>query len=273
MLRNSAYKILTKARFRLASPLRPLSLLELGYAHRTDKVISGYLPLYDRHLSSLRYTAQSVLEIGIGGHDKEGSGGYSLRMWRDYFPKATIHGIDLVDKSHLNSHRIQTHVCDQASSESLLEYCNDLGFDLIIDDGSHFVPHQITSFESLFPFVDPGGIYIIEDTCGSFMGRLRGEYPVGGLVGYMSSRVNSCYSSCIPSVYRDNKIMSSIQSITFWGNKCNSGGFILIEKTSDPDVPPDSKPQLDAYSLDFESYKLAYPEWKKSKSGVFITGS
>jgi hypothetical protein len=36
-------------------------------------------------------------------------------------------------------------------------------FDVVIDDGSHVPEHQLISFESLWPAVKPGGLYIVED--------------------------------------------------------------------------------------------------------------
>ena len=41
-------------------------------------------------------------------------------------------------------------------------------FDLIIDDGNHWWREQILSFKTLFPFLNKGGIYIVEDTCTSY---------------------------------------------------------------------------------------------------------
>ena len=34
---------------------------------------------------------------------------------------------------------------------------------MILDDGSHLVPHQYISWGTLFPYVKSGGYYIIED--------------------------------------------------------------------------------------------------------------
>merc|ERR1712029_878213 len=36
-------------------------------------------------------------------------------------------------------------------------------FDIIIDDGSHVPNHQLVSFETLWPSIKPGGMYIVED--------------------------------------------------------------------------------------------------------------
>jgi predicted O-methyltransferase YrrM len=40
--------------------------------------------------------------------------------------------------------------------------------DLVVDDASHWYKQTKTSFETLFPLVRPGGLYIIEDWCWSF---------------------------------------------------------------------------------------------------------
>lgn len=36
-------------------------------------------------------------------------------------------------------------------------------FDIIIDDGSHVGRMQLEAFESLWPHLAPGGVYIVED--------------------------------------------------------------------------------------------------------------
>lgn len=40
--------------------------------------------------------------------------------------------------------------------------------DLVVDDASHWYKQTKTSFATLFPFLRPGGLYIIEDWCWSF---------------------------------------------------------------------------------------------------------
>jgi hypothetical protein len=59
------------------------------------------------------------------------------------------------------------------------------GLDIVIDDGSHIASHQRKSFETLFPLLDPEGIYIVEDLPTAYF---RGQFEGG--VGHrgLSSR-------------------------------------------------------------------------------------
>ncbi len=135
-----------------------------------------YTPEYHDILSSLRETTTAMLEIGIGnkplmdGLVKNYVPGASLRMWRDYFPKATVSTCDILPDVLFQEDRINSYLCDQSNPESLLNMCNEIknksgieSFDLILDDGSHVTEHQTTSFRTLWRFLRPGGIYIIED--------------------------------------------------------------------------------------------------------------
>ena len=61
--------------------------------------------------------------------------------------------------------RINTYVCDQSNKEQLNKLLKDdikKKMDIIIDDGSHELSHQLISFEVLTPYLKKGGIYIIE---------------------------------------------------------------------------------------------------------------
>ena len=53
-------------------------------------------------------------------------------------------------------------------------FLNDLhqkygGFDIIIDDAAHFWRHQIEAFHFMFPLLNPGGFYSIEDLHTSYL--------------------------------------------------------------------------------------------------------
>ena len=48
--------------------------------------------------------------------------------------------------------------------------------DLVIDDASHDSLHQKIAFETIFPFLSAGGIYIIEDIEHSYYYSKHGGY-------------------------------------------------------------------------------------------------
>ena len=66
-------------------------LTELAIEFRTDKWgVHRYTPHYERHLQHLRRESFTLLELGIGGYKKRRRSGASMKMWRWFFPKATI---------------------------------------------------------------------------------------------------------------------------------------------------------------------------------------
>jgi hypothetical protein len=127
---------------------------------RTDKgiTIHHFTEVYEHFFFPLKDSATKIFEIGIAG-------GASLEMWRDYFPRATVYGIDIVPKSELDSDRIKTFVADQADRRGLEAVIGASGgyFDIIIDDGGHTMDQQQISFGFLFKYLKPGGYYVIED--------------------------------------------------------------------------------------------------------------
>jgi hypothetical protein len=145
-------------------------LMKLYY---TDKcsLDHGYNVFYEEFLEPIKNDNLSLLEIGIyrppaGSIRQEGA---SLKTWYDYLPNTKIYGIDLDDFSNLNNDRIQTFICNHDKPEMLIDVMNKIGseLDIIIDDGSHFMnSHQII-LSTLFRYLKPGGMFIIEDlhTC------------------------------------------------------------------------------------------------------------
>jgi len=138
----------------------------LAIKHRADKssLYHNFAEKYDRLLCGIRGSCSSMLEIGVAQ-------GQSLRMWADYFPKATIHGADIEPsfrscESYCN--RIKFHAIDQGNESELNTLKQFSPFDLIIDDGNHWWREQILSFKTLFPFLKKGGIYVVEDTSTSY---------------------------------------------------------------------------------------------------------
>lgn len=99
-------------------------------------------------------------------------------MWRNYFPRAAIYGVDLYEKRLDGEKRITALQADQSDPDALrlvVDACPM--FDLVVDDGSHIGSHVITTFEVLFPKLRPGGYYAIEDLETSYLTAYGGGPP------------------------------------------------------------------------------------------------
>jgi demethylmacrocin O-methyltransferase len=131
----------------------------------TDKWNSHwYADRYQKHFGPLRRRRLRLLEIGVGGYDDPRAGGASLRMWKAYFPRARIFGLDLADKRAHDEPRIRTLVGSQTDAALLEELSRRFGpFDIVIDDGSHVNADVVRTFQILFPLLAPEGMYVIED--------------------------------------------------------------------------------------------------------------
>lgn len=134
------------------------SFYELGAKHGTDKVTHhGYHFFYPRFLEPLRGERFTLLELGYAQ-------GKSARMWEEYFPHAEIFAMDINKSGRFGRHEVIQG--NQDSLEDLQRVAARLGSArVIIDDASHHPVHQYESFNFFFRnLLEPGGVYIIEDT-------------------------------------------------------------------------------------------------------------
>ncbi|WP_256104213.1 hypothetical protein [Streptomyces sp. ODS05-4] len=140
-------------------------LSELSLRHGSDKWgLHYYTPHYERHFAPLRDRPLTIVELGIGGYGDPAAGGASLRMWKRYFPRAVIHGVDIFDKAALREPRIHTVRGDLSDPAFLASLGEEIGpIDIVIDDGSHYCPDVVAAFRAMFALVRPGGLYVVED--------------------------------------------------------------------------------------------------------------
>lgn len=145
-------------------------LTEIGIKYNTDKATGhGFTAFYYDFL--VKYKNPNLLEVGI--YD-----GASLKMWEEFFGSPNIVGIDILDKKQYESANIKTLIADQGNPSELfkcLEICKE--YDIIVDDGSHIIGHQILTIANMFPYLKSGGTYILEDLHTSF---INGQYNPNG---------------------------------------------------------------------------------------------
>ena len=141
------------------------NLGNLAQIYGSDKWGSHwYTQHYQRHFGHWRRSRITLLEIGIGGYADPQAGGASLRMWRKFFRRGRIYGIDIEDKHPHDERRIRTFRGSQIDEAFLKRVIAEIGPpDIIIDDGSHMNSHVIGTFKILFPLLADHGIYAVED--------------------------------------------------------------------------------------------------------------
>jgi hypothetical protein len=127
-----------------------------------------------------------VLEIGVRG-------GGSLEMWNHYFGgECSIVGIDIDPRCKVfekEFDNVRILIGDQADRKFMHSVMEEIGgkVDIVLDDGGHWMHQQIVSFECVFPFVNEGGVYLIEDNQTSFLPQYNnGSTPT--LVDYMLAK-------------------------------------------------------------------------------------
>jgi len=143
-------------------------LLELGKQYKSTKDWTGFLEIYSNYFGDYKDKEINILEIGV---DK----GESLKIWRRYFTKAKICGIDIIDiKSQIEG--VDFIKADQTDEKALKEICDKYkGFDIIIDDGGHHSKQVVFSLNFLFDYLKNNGLYIIEDLQTSYFPRFGGS--------------------------------------------------------------------------------------------------
>jgi hypothetical protein len=139
-----------------------------GFAFYKNKQL---VEQFDRFWSATAFRPRRMLEIGIWD-------GGSTAFWFEHLKPERLVAVDLKDREDSPyfrrwiagrglAGRVLTHWrTDQANGAGLREIVDrDLGgeLDLVIDDGSHLAVPTKASFETLFPLLPPGGLYIIED--------------------------------------------------------------------------------------------------------------
>eukprot|EP00854_Cymbomonas_tetramitiformis_P015236 gene15236-18020_t len=209
----------------------------------------GYTRYYERMFEPCRDKPVRLVKIGV-------KDSRSINAWRMYFTKAAhIYGIAYGDSQQAATQACDTYDRTQVvaanapcslfkgnqSNKTFLQHFVNIthgAFNIVIDDGSHVPSHRITTFETLWPAVLPGGVYIIEDVETSYWNPNTGIYEYSSrnevnLVdvwkemphvinrGFLSVRAGSNYSH--------KNVCASVESVEFGQN------LIIVRKSHSED--------------------------------------
>lgn len=150
-----------------------MTIRELDALHhyRTDKLSHGDTPhhyddAYEWHFAKFQNESIIFWEIGVGN-------GSSLQLWCDYFPKATVIGIDVAAPT-LDIRRAKFQRIHAKDWQKLGELAKEYPPDIVLDDGSHLASDIGASFAALWPLVKR--LYVVEDVDTQYFEKYGNEY-------------------------------------------------------------------------------------------------
>lgn len=196
----------------------------LGAKFGTDKAIHtfkgvDYLDVYSGYFEPVRESVKTVFEIGV-------LRGASLKVWREYFPKAEIWGLD-IDPEAIADYGERIHVVQgsQIDPLALAKIAPGCLFDVVIDDGSHVVDHILRTFELVWPRVKPDGFYVVEDLQVSYWdisGEVKkwpGQHHNPPDTNYKNDRakLDRLFTTSIQSLERSD---NQFRFVHFWPMQC-----------------------------------------------------
>ena len=162
-----------------------MSLVELVNNSKTDKnTVHSYLHLYERLLERKKHTAINVLEIGIGDFGEKNGG--SIKLWRDYFTKATIYGLDILPIDRvmdelLHDDRVVLYTSTDAYNDEFFMtnfLHKNIKCDFMLDDGPHTLESMKQFIKLYSQIMTDDGILIIEDVQSiAWINALKNEVP------------------------------------------------------------------------------------------------
>ncbi len=174
--------------------------------------------VYEKYLEPIRDKPLKMLEIGLGCNMAYGPG-KSYYTWLEFLPNVDLYYIEYdaacVEKWAQNMTDVKIFTGDQANVDFLNTFIASSGggFDIIIDDGGHTMNQQMTSLNTLFPIVKPGGIYFCEDLATSYLegyGATEGQKTMMEMVGELLHDLNA---GLWGAPERKNKVGEQMRSV------------------------------------------------------------
>jgi hypothetical protein len=171
-----------------------------------------YLAIYDTILAPFIGSKVKMLEIGVykGG---------SLSLWRKYLgDDATLFGIDIDPRCAVHDGKFgNVRIGSQDDPSFLRKVIAEMGgVDIILDDGSHIGRHQQASFETLFPLINEGGLYIIEDMHTAYWSNFEGGLrKKGTAIEFLKAEIDKMHEHYFKDGLH-NQPTTEIDSIQFF---------------------------------------------------------
>ena len=117
-----------------------------------------------------RTAVELMLEVGVAD-------GSCLRAWQAIFPNALCVGMDIHHSDRAHGERIEFRLGDQREKKDCEAVVAGRQFNLIVEDATHHLADTLLTLYWLWPFVKPGGLYVVEEWDGVDRNRILSLWP------------------------------------------------------------------------------------------------
>jgi hypothetical protein len=184
----------------------------------------SYVAFYEKYFKIVKNNKLNILELGSFK-------GAAAAAFFFYFPNSKIYSGDIFpDLFNFFSKRIFNFKVDSGSEKSINSVIlnNDVKYDIIIEDASHFLKDQIISLFLLFKKLKSDGFFIIEeldfpDTRKDM--NLLNEKPTLREILYCIKENKNFHSNYINNIDR-KYFLENFQSINIYKGRTNEIAFI-----------------------------------------------
>ena len=152
------------------------------HVNGTDKMSNhNYGDVYESLFPDLKGTLRTrsgvilMMEVGIAD-------GSSLLAWREVFPNALCVGMDIHHSDRAHGERIEFQLGDQRSKDDCERVAGGRLFDLIVEDATHEMDSTLLTLYWLWPFVKPGGLYVVEEWSNIDRNRITSLFPQAEII-------------------------------------------------------------------------------------------
>lgn len=128
-----------------------------------------------------REAVNFMMEVGVAD-------GSCLLAWREVFPNATIVGMDIHPCRYAAERywdkNLEFHIGDQRSKDDCDRAAGGRMFDVIVEDATHILENSLLTLLYLWPYVRPGGVYVIEEfaNIGALRNTITSLWPCAKVV-------------------------------------------------------------------------------------------
>lgn len=127
--------------------------------------LEKYFDVYEKYFSN--YKGQKIIFVEIGVYN-----GGSLKIWKKFFgDNAKIIGIDINPEcKKFEEPGIDIYIGNQSDPNFWYNFFQKVGnVDIILDDGGHTNLDQIITTTQCIPYINDGGILMVEDVSTSYI--------------------------------------------------------------------------------------------------------